>query len=225
MTGEINWEDSLYPARLRLIDSPPEKLYYRSSLSLEEIDSLFSRPAAAVVGSRRMSSYGRRTTEEIVKLLVKKRVVIVSGMARGVDGVAHRTAIRMRGKTVAVLGSGIDLVYPPENDDIYRCLSEKGGGVVLSEFPPGTAPEGKNFPQRNRLIAGLVDFVVVVEAARKSGSLITARLAAEQGKDVFAVPGPVDSPLSAGTNWLISQGAIPLLSLTDFLLEALPSKG
>jgi len=223
MRGEknsrITAKEDFYPPRLSQIDSPPSFLYCRSGLNKKEIKKLFSMPAIAVVGSRKMDSYGEMITEKFVAELVGEGVVIISGMAAGIDGVAHRITIKNKGKTIAVLGSGIDIVYPQENKDIYDILSEGKSGAVISEFPLGTKPEAENFPQRNRIVAGLADAVLVVEAARKSGSLITARLAVEQGKDVFVIPGPVTSPLSLGTTWLIRQGATPVSSVKDILEE------
>jgi len=189
MKGRIEFQEVIYPRRLKLIDNPPPVLYYQSGLSRKEIKTLFQLPAVAVVGSRKMSFYGEKMAKKFTQELVELQMVIVSGMARGIDGVAHRTALEKGGKTIAVLGSGVDVIYPPENKDIYQKLAEGKQGMVISEFPPGTRPEANNFPRRNRIIAGLADCVLVVEAARRSGTLITARLAAEQLKVNFSILG------------------------------------
>jgi predicted Rossmann fold nucleotide-binding protein DprA/Smf involved in DNA uptake len=354
--GVLTWMDELYPERLRETEASPPVIYLRSSALCQPeqwgnfLSSLWSKPAIAVVGTRKITSYGRQVTERLVSELVEAGLVIISGMALGVDGVAHRTALKSGGQTVAVLGSGVDVVYPAGNRDIYErlvgsrrslssrmpantnfsfresilgglketpfsednselcdslqtaspCLSGKAGGInthndgdstqaqmgwreherglpttpardarlgfteseaqmsrfaqgkiaaeakdntsskkkgdfsmplpaggqassfpglVVSEFPPGTPPLPGNFPARNRIISGLSDAVLVTEAAEDSGSLITARLAAEQGKDVFAVPGPITSSLSQGTSYLIKQGAKLVSGVEDILEE------
>lgn len=206
--------NKLYPPRLRNIPDAPAILYLKTKLGRRELANLWEKPAVAVVGTRRMSAYGKKMTENFVRQLTEKGIVIVSGMAAGIDGVAHRTAIENHGQTIAVLGSGLDIIYPKENQDIW----EKAD-VVLSEFSAGTRPLAKNFPRRNRIISGLSEAVLVVEAAKKSGSMITARLAAEQGKEVLAVPGRIDIGLSDGTNFLISQGAKPASCVEDILEE------
>jgi len=205
----IKRESQNYPEKLKNISQPPEILYAKG----REI-SILNRPAIAVVGSRNATAYGRWATKTLVEQLIGEKFAIISGMARGIDTIAHYTALNSGGKTIAVLGSGIDVVYPPENRNLYRKIN-----LVLSEFPPGTPPEAKNFPRRNRIIAGLSDAVLVIEAAKRSGSLITARFAAEQGKEVFAVPGPISSPQSEGTCWLIRQGAKLVYDINDILEE------
>ncbi len=198
-----------YPYRLQFIPSPPPKLWIKG----KNID-LFKKPALAVVGSRNPSDYGRKAVKKIVGRLVKRGFAIVSGMARGIDSLAHKLTLGNKGKTIAVLGSGLDVVYPPENKSLYSQIQ-----LVLSEFPPGTPPRGNNFLSRNRIISGLSDGVIVVEATRRSGTLNTARHAAEQGKEVFAVPGPITSPTSAGTSWLIQRGAKLVYDVEDVLEE------
>jgi DNA processing protein len=205
----ITWEDRRYPKRLRETDSPPPLLYVRGAL--QEADEW----AVAVVGTRRISAYGRQVAEKIVRYLARNRISVVSGLARGVDTVAHRTALEMGGRTLAVLGCGVDRVYPPENRLLARQILEHG--ALISDYPVGTPPEAGNFPPRNRIISGLSLAVVIVEAGEKSGALITAGFAAEQGREVFAVPGSIFGPQSMGTNDLIRKGAVPLLDPDDIL--------
>jgi DNA processing protein len=208
----LTWEDEAYPRRLKEIDQPPPVLYLRGSLLPAD------EWAVAIVGTRRITAYGRQVTEEIATTLARSGVTIVSGLARGVDSVAHKAALDAEGRTIAVLGSGVDVIYPNE----HRLLAERmiASGALLSDYAPGTAPDGINFPPRNRIISGLSLAVVVVEAGQKSGALITAEFAAEQGRDVFAVPGNINAPQSVGCNALIQQGARPLLQARD-ILEAL----
>jgi DNA processing protein len=190
------------PDRLRAVPDVPRWLFVRGGLP--------SGPAVAVVGSRRASPYGRGLAREIGWTLAGAGVAVVSGLAAGVDGEAHRGCIEAGGTGVAVLGSGIDVWYPRRHRALGEALLDAGGAVV-SEFPPGTAPEPWRFPCRNRIIVGLADVVVVVEAARRSGALITARLALEAGREVFAVPGDLDRETSTGCNLLIRDGAHPVV--------------
>ncbi len=205
----LTWEDKAYPSRLREIEQPPPVLYVRGTLTEED------RWAVAVVGTRRVTSYGRQVAEEVASFLAQNGVTVVSGLARGVDAVAHQAALKAGGRTLAVLGCGVDRVYPPE----HRSLAERiiAQGALLSDYAPGTPPEGSNFPPRNRIISGLTMGVVVVEAGESSGALITAEFAAEQGREVFAVPGNIFAPQSKGTNRLIQQGAHPLLHPGEIL--------
>jgi DNA processing protein len=204
-----------YPALLRSVPDAPATLHVRGRLL--ESDAL----AVAVVGSRRATPYGLAVAETMAADLAARGVTIVSGLARGVDSAAHRGALRVGGRTIAVLGSGVDVVYPPEN----RRLAEEIGrqGAVISQFAPGTPPLPQNFPTRNAVIAGLSLAVVVVEAAERSGSLITARLAAELGREVLAVPGRVTGPESRGANRLIQDGAALALGWED-VVAALPDR-
>lgn len=196
------------PPLLREIHDPPGVLFVRGRLPDE--------PGVAVVGSRKASGYGLELARACGAALAEAGVVVVSGLARGIDGAAHEAVVRCRGTGVAVLGSGIDIWYPRSHWRLGEQLLEYGGAVV-SEYPPGTTPAPWRFPVRNRIISGLVEAVVVVEAAEQGGALITARLAADQGRTVLAVPGDVDRPTSAGTNRLIRDGALPVLSPADLL--------
>jgi len=209
----ITYQDELYPAKLMNIYDRPPFLYVRGNLNKNDIN-------IAVVGSRLASTYGKYTTEKISRELALKGLTIVSGMARGIDSVAHRGALTAHGRTSAVLGSGLDVIYPPENKKLFTDIIQNG--AVISEFPPGTPPLSANFPTRNRIISGMSYGVVIVEAGEKSGSLITARLALEQGREVFAVPGSIDSAGSRGTNKLIKQGAKLIENIDDILEEIFP---
>ncbi len=210
--GVLTWEDEEYPSLLSEFDNAPPVLYIRGDYRSEDAW------AVAVVGTRRVTAYGRQVTENIVRSLAASGVTVVSGLARGVDAIAHQTALDVGGRTLAVLGCGVDRIYPPE----HRRLAEQviANGALISDYPMGTPPEARNFPPRNRIISGLSLATVVVEAGEKSGALITANFAAEQGREVFAVPGSVLAPQSKGTNRLIQQGAHPLLNPKE-ILEAL----
>jgi DNA processing protein len=210
----IPFADSNYPARLRMIPDPPPLLYVKGELTPMD------EKAVAVVGSRSASDYGRRVARELCRGLVSLGFTVVSGMARGIDGVAHETTLNAAGRTIAVLGSGVDRAYPPEHEKLYRRICERG--VVLSELPIDTKPLAHHFPARNRLISGLSLGVVVVEATEKSGSLITAGLALEQGREVFAVPGEVGSSRSRGAHRLIRQGAKLVETVDDIIEEIAP---
>jgi DNA processing protein len=175
--------------------------------------------AVAIVGTRRVTAYGRQITEELSSYLAANSITVISGLARGVDAIAHQTALKAGGRTIGVLGSGVDKIYPPE----HRQLAEQimtGHGAIISDYAPGTPPDASNFPPRNRIISGLSLAVVVIEAGETSGALITAEFAAEQGREIFAVPGSILAPQSKGTNKLIQKGALPLLSVND-LMQAL----
>lgn len=201
--------DRTYPPNLRQIADCPPVLYYKGTLLPQ--DDL----AIAVVGSRGATVYGRQVTEKLVSELASSELVIVSGLARGIDSIAHRAALDAGGRTIAVLGSGVDTIYPPEN----RILAEKivSNGALVSEFPLGFPSVPSNFPARNRIISGLSLGVLITEAAVDSGSLITAGQAAEQGREVFAVPGPITSRMSEGANNLIKEGVHPATEARDIL--------
>ncbi len=206
--------DDAYPKRLKDIYDPPALLYVRGELRRE--DDL----AVAIVGSRKTSPYGRGFTEKLGQDLACHGVTIVSGMARGIDSVAHMGALQGGGRTIAVLGCGIDVIYPSENRNLFYQIIDHG--AVVSEFPMGSPPEGGHFPRRNRIISGLSIGVVIVQASAKSGSLITAGYALDQGREVFAVPGNVGAEGSRGTNQLIKEGAKLVESSEDVLDEVLP---
>ena len=201
-----------YPKRLKEIPDFPYALYVKGKLPKEK------RKNVAVIGARRCTPYGEKYAIDFARALAECGVGIISGMARGIDGMGHRGALLAQGKTFAVLGSGVDVCYPREHIGLYMDILEQGGGI-LSEQPPGTAPLPPNFPARNRIISGLSDAVLVLEAGEKSGSLITVDMALEQGKDVYALPGPVNSTLSCGCNRLIRQGAGLLLSPESLIEE------
>ena len=210
----IPFSDAAYPASLRAIADPPPLLYVKGEL--RDNDS----KAIAIVGSRSASDYGRRIARDLARGLASFGFTVVSGMARGIDGMAHESALQAGGRTLAVLGSGVDHAYPPEHEMLYRRISENG--AVISELPMGARPIAFNFPARNRLISGLSLGVVVVEATEKSGSLITASLAAEQGREVFAVPGEAGASRSRGSHRLIRQGAKLVETVDDIIEEIAP---
>ena len=216
----LTWEDETYPRRLKEIDQPPPVLYVRGSITEQD------EWAVAIVGTRRVTGYGRQVTEEVAAFLAQNGITVVSGLARGVDAVAHETCLNAGGRTIAVLGNGVDRVYPPEHAALAKKMLEQG--AVVSDYAPGTPPDAANFPPRNRIISGLCMATVVVEAGETSGALITANFAANQGRDVFAVPGNITAPQSKGTNRLIRDGAQPLLRPEDILeslqLEQVPQK-
>ena len=198
-----------YPPLLAELHDPPAALFVRG-----EVEAL-SETGVAVVGARSCSSYGAQVARALARDLARAGVLVVSGLARGVDGEAHRGALEGGGKTVAVLGCGIDRDYPRSHAELARCIVARG--AVVSEYPPGVEPAPWRFPARNRIIAGLARATVVVEARERSGALITADFALELGRDVFAVPGEITSALSAGTNDLLRQGAAPMTSVRDVL--------
>lgn len=209
----LGYFDSDYPPRLKQIFDPPLTLYGIGS----KTDLL--QHCVSIVGTRKPSCYGTQIATRMARELAELGLIIVSGMARGIDSRAHRGALEARGRTIAVLGTGADVPYPRENRKLYRQIIENG--CVISEFPPGTHPAPQNFPIRNRIISGLSFGVLIPEAAEFSGSLITARLSLEQDRDVWAVPGNITNPGSYGPNFLIRQGAKPILSVQD-VLEELP---
>lgn len=207
----IPYFDPAYPQRMKELNDQPYALFVRGNLPKED------RVSAAIVGARQCSAYGERQAIAFAELLAGAGVQIISGMARGIDGAAGRGAINADGCTYAVLGSGVDVCYPRENRGLYVDIQKSGG--ILSEQLPGSPPLQGNFPRRNRIISALSELVLVMEAREKSGSLITADFALEQGKEVYALPGPVTSPLSRGCNALIRQGAGILISAEDFVEE------
>jgi len=207
----ISFDDPAYPTLLRQIADPPPVIYISGKKELLLKDSV------AMVGSRAATVYGRRTAYSLAENLTRFSLLVVSGLALGIDAEAHRGCLAAGGETIAVLGCGLDIVYPRQNRDLYQEISDQG--VLVSEYPLGTQPEGFRFPARNRIIAGLSKGVVVVEAAKRSGSLITAQLALDYGREVFAVPGQVDSHKSAGAHWLLQQGAKLVQRVEDIIDE------
>jgi DNA processing protein len=210
----VSLDSPLYPELLRETEGAPVVLYVKGDMLPQD------KFAIAMVGSRKMTHYGASVTEKMSEELASMGFTIVSGLARGVDSLSHKGALKAEGRTIAVLGSGIDVPYPPENKDLLDRITHSG--CVISEFPPGTPPDKENFPRRNRLISGLSLGVLVVEAAADSGALITARYAVEQGREVFAVPGNITSSHSRGTNELIQRGAILVQKVEDIVEELAP---
>lgn len=198
----LTWLDESYPPYLLEIAQPPPVLYVLGELL--EADNL----AMAIVGTRYVTSYGKQLCHDTATYLAGHGITIVSGLARGVDAIAHKAALKIGGRTIAVLGSGVDVIYPPEHRSLADAIIKSG--AIISDYAPGTRPEGINFPPRNRIISGLSRGTIVIEAGERSGALITAKFAADQNRDVFAVPGSVLSPMSKGTNKLIGEGAIPM---------------
>lgn len=209
-------DDGVYPALLREIDDPPIVLYVKGNWQ-----ECFDAACIGFVGSRRASTYGVNASQMLARDLAKKNVCIVSGLARGIDAAAHRGAVEAGGKTVAVLGTGIDQVYPKENNSLVAEILESGGALI-SQFPLETPPLPENFPYRNRIISGLSLGVVIVEATERSGSLITARLAIEQNREVFAVPGNITSSNSYGTNYLIKSAGAKLVQQWQDIAAEMP---
>lgn len=211
----VTKEDKEYPEKLHTIYQPPFSLYYKGSLPKQEKISI------AVIGARNCSEYGKEMTEYFSSLLAKADIQIISGLARGIDGYAHKGALSVGGYTYGVEGCGIDICYPKENIELYMAMQEKGG--VLSEYGPGTCPRAFNFPMRNRLISGLADGILVIEAKEKSGSLITVDMGLEQGKNIYALPGRAFDLLSGGCNNLIKMGAKLVSGIEDILEDFIPN--
>jgi DNA processing protein len=210
----ITIEEEEYPENLKNIYDPPILLYVLGGFQAED------RFGLAVIGSRRATHYGKKVADSFAHNLVKAGFAIISGMARGIDSIAHRAALQYGGRTIAVLGSGLNVVYPPENHGLMQQIAENG--AVISEFPMNTPPERYNFPVRNRIISGLGLGCLVVEAGERSGTSITVNCALEQGREVFAVPGPITSFSSKGTNHSIKQGAKLTQNIEDIIEELVP---
>ena len=208
----LTWETEKYPSYLREIPNPPPLIYYQGEI-LEQ-----DRWAVAVVGTRRLTAYGRQVTKDLVAGLVQNNITVVSGLARGIDAIAHKTAVDLGGRTLAVLGSGLDCIYPADNRTLAQEIAQ-GHGAIISEYGLGVQPEAKNFPPRNRIISGLSLGVIIVEAGTRSGALITTNFALEQDREVFAVPGNINSPASQGPNKLIQEGAKLVTRVEDVLEE------
>ncbi len=207
----LTWEDEGYPRLLREIPNSPPVLYMRGELAVED------DWAVAVVGTRRVTAYGRQATETLASGLAKAGLTIVSGLALGVDRIAHESALRAGGRTIAVLANGVEKPYPASNRKLAEAIVREGRGVLMSDYPIGTRPEASNFPPRNRIISGLSLATVVTEAGERSGALITANYALDQGREVFAVPGDIFRVSCRGANSLISRGATPALSVKSVL--------
>lgn len=203
--------DLEYPTNLRQVADPPPVLFIRGELAPRDT------AAVALVGTRRATPYGKAVAERLASELAHAGVTLVSGLARGIDTVVHHAAVEAGGRTIAVLGNGLDQVYPAENSGLARAVLANQAGALVSEFGPGIPPDALNFPRRNRIISGLSLVTVIVEAGEPSGALITADFALEQGRDVLAVPGSIFSPTCAGTNHLLKQGATPVTSADDIL--------
>lgn len=212
----LSWEDPAYPERLRNLPDPPPALYLRGD------PAPLALPMVAVVGSRLSTVYGQNVARTLAADLAREGCAVVSGLARGIDSAAHEGSLAVPGRAAAVLGTGLDRCYPPENEPLLLAIL-KAGGAVLTEFPPGTPPLPRHFPQRNRILAGLSWGVVVVEATERSGSLVTARFAVETGREVFAVPHNLTSRTGIGPNLLIQKGAKLVLQVSD-ILEELPEE-
>jgi DNA processing protein len=207
----LTWNDPAFPARLKEIYDVPPLLYVRGNITPEDEWTI------AVVGTRRATIYGREVTERLVSELVRNRITVVSGLARGIDSIAHRTALESGGRTIAVFACGLDIVYPPENVKLAQAVMEHG--AIVSEYPLGTRPKAEHFPRRNRIMSGISLGVLVTEAGEGSGAMITATLALEQNREVFAVPGSILSPASRGVNRLIKEGAKLVSEVQDMLEE------
>lgn len=210
---EINFSSDKYPKQLREIYNPPKRIYAIGNIEI------LNKVGIAIVGSRKATEYGKKVAFRLSKDLSERDIVIISGLAKGIDSHAHIGSLNVQnGKTIAVLGSGIKVIYPKENIELARQIVRKGG-CIISEYPPDDTPNKSNFPERNRIISGLSKGVVIVEASEKSGALITADFALEQGREVFAVPGNIYSTTSVGTNKLIQQGAKLVMAVEDILSE------
>lgn len=213
--NNLDPKDNIFTKKLYNIPNSPKQLFYLGTLPKENV------PSIAIVGTRKPSSYGREVTDKFATSIARSGITIISGLALGVDGLAHKAALDNSAKTIAVLGNGLDTVYPSR----HKHMAEKiiaSGGAIISEYPSGTPALPHHFLQRNRIVSGLADAVLITEAAARSGTLNTAAHALDQGKDVFVIPGNITSPLSAGCNHLISQGAIPALTPEDIINHLKP---
>lgn len=200
-----------FPSKLKNIPDPPYCIFYRGTLPRR------NEPLIAIIGARDCSEYGRQTASYFAKSLASAGIGIVSGLARGIDGISQYEALQAGGRTYGILGNGVDICYPRENEPLFHAIPKRG--ALLSEFPPGTEPKAQFFPMRNRLISGLADALLVIEAREKSGTLITVDMALEQGREVFAIPGRICDPLSYGCNRLIKQGATPVMTPQDMIRD------
>ena len=212
--NSISSTDSLYPERLKTIAKPPNVLYVRGILPSYAL-------GVAIIGTRKPTPYGRHVTTELAERLAERGAVIVSGLAHGVDGIAHEGALRVGGLTIAVMAGGLEQIYPRTHDALGHRITESDGALV-GEYPSGTPPLQYRFLERNRLVSALSDILIVTEAGLRSGTINTVSAALEQGKDVYVVPGPITSPMSAGCNALIAQGATPIVSIDSFVEQLFP---
>lgn len=212
----ITYWDENFPTPLRQIYMPPVLLYYLGELKKEDTQSI------AIVGTRVPTHYGKLQAEKLASELTERNVTVVSGLARGIDSAAHRATINQNGRTIAITGAGLDVIYPHENKKLYHEIAEKG--VIISEYKPGTKPDAQNFPKRNRIIAGLTLGTLVIETKLNGGAMQTAAFALEQNKEVFAIPGNINSPMSEGTNRLIQNGEAKLVTNAEDIITELESK-
>lgn len=211
----ISSTDPLYPERLKPIARHPEVLYVRGSLPSYQL-------GIAIIGTRKPTPYGRRITTELSERLAERGAAIISGLAHGIDGIAHEGAVRVGGLTIAVMPGGLEEIYPRAHEALGRRIIDLGGALV-GEYPNGTPPLQHRFLERNRLVSALSDILIVTEAGLRSGTINTVSSALEQGKDVYVVPGPITSPMSAGCNALIAQGATPIVNIDSFLEQLFPT--
>ncbi len=207
----IKLEDSTYPEKLKEIYNPPKTIYLIGN------EKLLNQKSIAIIGCRECTRYGAENAYKFGYELAKENICVISGFAKGIDTYSHKGAVSAKGKTIAVLGCGLDIIYPPENIELYKQILLQGGAII-SEYPLGSKPEKHHFPERNRIISGLSSGVLVIEAKKKSGTMITVDFALEQGREVYAVPGNISSENSYGTNELIKEGATPVTSINDMIL-------
>lgn len=207
----IKLEDSTYPEKLKEIYNPPKTIYLIGN------EKLLNQKSIAIIGCRECTRYGAENAYKFSYELAKENICVISGFAKGIDTYSHKGAVSAKGKTIAILGCGLDIIYPPENIELYKQILLQGGAII-SEYPLGSKPEKYHFPERNRIISGLSSGVLVIEAKKKSGTMITVDFALEQGREVYAVPGNISSENSYGTNELIKEGATPVTSINDMIL-------
>lgn len=206
----IKIEDKDYPEKLKNIYNPPKELYVLGN------EKILNETAIAIVGSRNCTKYGAQNAYKFAYEIAKRNICVISGLARGVDAYSHKGAVLAKGKTIAVLGCGLDVIYPSENFELYKKIVQ-AGGTIITEYPLGTKPKRYNFPERNRIISGLSEKILVIEAKERSGALITVDYALEQGKDVYAIPGNITSLNSVGPNELIKEGAFIVTNIQDIV--------
>ena len=206
----IKIEDKNYPEKLKNIYNPPKVLYVLGN------EKILNETTIAIVGSRDCTKYGAQNAYKFAHEISKRNICVISGFARGIDAYAHKGALLEKGKTIAVLGCGLDIIYPSENFELYKKIVQVGGAII-TEYPLGTKPEKYHFPERNRIISGLAEKILVIEAKERSGALITVNYALEQGKDVYAIPGNITNINSIGTNEIIKEGAFLVTNIQDIV--------